>query len=143
MNAFDSTPPRDKMNRVMAELGVEALADFGAGSSALAPTLRTGGSNLLVIESCNSTWLFDHEKSRFRRVPRGAPLDLPASDAEWQRYFRLEVDPDTDAFLVTLNESGSRLLRSFRHVMPCEQCEAPATTELSLEAIRQGGGAAE
>ena len=129
------------MTVVMVEADAQELAGFGARSSAAAGAARAaGGANVLVIESCNSTWLFDHDKSRFRRVPRGAPLDLPAPEAEWQRYFRLEVDPESDAFLVSLNESGSRLLRSFRHTPPCQQCEA-GTAELSLEAIRHGAGA--
>jgi hypothetical protein len=127
------------MTLVMAEVSAQELAGFGLGSTA--PGIRVGGANLLVIESCNSTWLFDHDKSRFRRVPRGTPIDLPAPDAEWQRFWRLEVDPETDAFLVTLNESGSRLLRSFRHTPPCQECEPHGTVELSLEAIRQGPGA--
>ena len=125
------------MTGVMAEVSAQELEGFGLGSTALGT--RVGGANL-VIESCNSTWLFDSEKSRFRRVPRGTPIDLPAPDAEWQRYWRLEVDPETDAFLVSLNESGSRLLRSFRHTPPCHQCEPHGTVELSLEAIRQGPG---
>jgi hypothetical protein len=125
---------------MMAEVSAQELEGFGLGSTAAGS--RAGGANVIVIESCNSTWLFDNDKGRFRRVPRGTPLDLPAPDAEWQRFYRLEVDPDTDAFLVSLNESGSRLLRSFRHRPPCQQCEpeAPGTVELSLEAIAQGAG---
>ncbi|HZQ85340.1 MAG TPA: hypothetical protein VFA83_10905 [Acidimicrobiales bacterium] len=128
----------EMMARVMAEVSAQELEGFGLGSTAT--SARPGSGNVLVIESCNSTWLFDHDKARFRRVPRGTPLDLPAPEAEWQRFHRLEVDPDTDAFLVHLNESGSRLLRSFRHTPPCQQCEPHGTVELSLEAIRQGPG---
>src|SRR5260221_7692878 len=123
---------------VMAEVSAQKWEGLGLGSTAVGT--RVGGANVVVIESCNSTWLFDHDKSRFRRVPRGSPIDLPAPDAEWQRFWRLEVDPETDAFLVSLNESGSRLLRSFRHTPPCQQCEPHGTVELSLEAIRQGPG---
>ena len=128
----------DMIAPVMAEVSAQELEGFGLGS--IGAGTRLGSGNQLIIESCNSTWLFDHDKSRFRRVPRGTPLDLPAPDAEWQRFYRLEVDPDTDAFLVHLNESGSRLLRSFRHRPPCQQCEPHGTVELSLEAIRQGAG---
>ena len=125
---------------MMAEVSAQELEGFGLGSTV--PGTRHGANNMLVIESCNSTWLFDQDKARFRRVPRGTPLDMPAPDAEWQRFYRLEVDPDTDAFLVSLNESGSRLLRSFRHRPPCQQCEPEphGTVELSLEAIAQGPG---
>jgi hypothetical protein len=125
---------------MMAEVSAQELEGFGLGSTAVGA--RPGTANLITIESCNSTWLFDNDMGRFRRVPRATPLDLPAPDAEWQRFFRLEVDPDTDAFLVSLNESGSRLLRSFRHRPPCQQCEPEphGTVELSLEAIAQGPG---
>jgi hypothetical protein len=92
-----------------------------------------------VIESCNSTWVFDAAGKRFRRVPKGTPLDLPTSAADWETYVKLEVDVDSDAFLVTLNEAGTRLLRSYRHTDPCAQCDpGDATTELSLEAIARG-----
>jgi hypothetical protein len=90
-----------------------------------------------VIESCNSTWIFDTKRMRFRRVPKGTPLDLPAAADDWTRYYNLELDLESGAFLVTLNESGSRLLRSFRHTEPCSQCEPNATTEMSLEALRR------
>ena len=100
---------------------------------------RSPSTELQIIESCNSTWLFDTERKRFRRVPRGSSIDLPAVAGDWERYFKLEVDVEDDSFLVTLNEAGSRLLRSFRHGDPCTQCSPNATTELSLEAIRRGG----
>jgi hypothetical protein len=92
-----------------------------------------------IIESCNSTWVFDTTGRRFRRVPKGTPLDLPTSAADWESYVKLEVDVDSDAFLVTLNEAGTKLLRSYRHTDPCAQCDpADATAELSLEAISRG-----
>ena len=100
---------------------------------------RRPSNDLQIIESCNSTWLFDTDRKRFRRVPRGASLDMPAVSGDWERYYKLEVDVEDDSFLVTLNEAGSRLLRSFRHGDPCTQCSPNATTELSLEAIRAQG----
>jgi hypothetical protein len=99
---------------------------------------RRAGSDVQVIESCNSTWLFDASRSRFRRVPKGISLDVPAPADEWQRYYSLEIDDDTGAFVVALNESGTRLLRSYRHVMPCPHCDANQTTEVSLEAVKLG-----
>ena len=100
---------------------------------------RGSSGDLQTIESCNSTWLFDTKRKRFRRVPRGTSLDVPAVAGDWERYYKLEVDVESDSFLVTLNETGTRLLRSFRHGDPCTQCSPNATTELSLEAIRRGG----
>jgi hypothetical protein len=58
--------------------------------------------------------LFDTERKRFRRLPRGADVDAPALDADWEQYFALEIDEASGAFTVTLNEDGTRLLRAFR-----------------------------
>ncbi len=44
------------------------------------------------IESSHSIWLFDTERKRFRRLPRGADADAPALDADWEQYFALELD---------------------------------------------------
>ncbi|MGH9154620.1 MAG: hypothetical protein ACRD1K_01925 [Acidimicrobiales bacterium] len=94
-----------------------------------------GGVVVQVIESCNNTWLFDSKRLRFRRVPRGVPLDLPATSSEWQAYAYLEVDPDSDAFEVALDERGTRLLRSWRHQGACEQCSERQTAEVSKVAV--------
>jgi len=102
-----------------------------------------GGVLVEVIESCHNTWLFDMERHRFRRVPRGVPLDLPATSGEWQRFARLEVDPDSDAFEVALDEHGTRLLRSWRHQGACRLCDERSTAEVSKAAVaaalRSGG----
>ncbi|MEO6121886.1 MAG: hypothetical protein ABIW46_02390 [Acidimicrobiales bacterium] len=94
-----------------------------------------GGVMVKVIESCNNTWLFDLERSRFRRVPRGVPLDLPATSGEWQQFASLEIDPHSDAFEVALDERGSRLLRSWRHQGACVQCDERITAEVSKVAV--------
>jgi hypothetical protein len=69
---------------------------------------------VLRLESSNSIWLFDVERMRFRRVPRGTDPDAPAPAAEWQPYFGLEVEPATGAFTVALNDDGTRRLRAVR-----------------------------
>jgi hypothetical protein len=102
---------------------------------------RSGGrpaNDVQIIESCNSTWLFDADRVRFRRVPKGTSLDVPASPQEWERYYSLELDSESDAFVVTLNAAGTRLLRSYRHRDPCAHCGSNATAELSLEAVKHG-----
>ena len=90
----------------------------------------------VVIESCNSTWLFDGERMRFRRLLRGVDVGRHAATTEWRPYFGLDVDPDSESFVVVLNAEGSRLLRSWRHTDDCVQCGGQATAELSLEEIR-------
>jgi hypothetical protein len=69
---------------------------------------------ILRLESSNSIWLFDVDRMRFRRVPRGTDPDSPALAAEWQPYFGLEVEPATGAFTVALNDDGTRRLRAIR-----------------------------
>ena len=106
---------------------------------------QSGGSRannqVQVIESCNSTWVFDASRMRFRRVPKGTPIDVPVPPEDWQPYYSLELqDDDSGAFVVALNESETRLLRSYRHRVPCPHCDANRTTELSLEAVKRGLG---
>jgi hypothetical protein len=90
----------------------------------------------VVIESCNSTWLFDAERMRFRRILKGVDVGRHAAATEWRTYDRLDVDPYSESFVVVLNAEGSRLLRSWRHTDHCEQCGGEATGELSLDEIR-------
>ena len=97
---------------------------------------HNGGVEPFVLESCNSTWLFDHERLRFRRVLKGFDVGRHPTATEWRPYARLEVDPRSESFVVVLNPEGTRLLRSWRHSDPCAQCGARATTELSLDALR-------
>jgi hypothetical protein len=70
--------------------------------------------DVLQLESSNSIWLFEIERMRFRRVPRGTDPGSNALANDWQPYFGLEVEPDTGAFTVALNEAGTRRLRAVR-----------------------------
>jgi hypothetical protein len=83
------------------------------------------------IESAHSLWLFDTERRRFRRVPRGSDPDALALDSDWEPYYALEIDEATGAFTVTLNEDGTRLLRAFREGAPEASGDA-TTTELRI-----------
>src|SRR5262245_11623172 len=66
------------------------------------------------IDSAHSVWLFDTDRMRFRRLPKGSDADAPSLEQDWQRYFALVEDGDSGAFTVALNEDRTRLLRSFR-----------------------------
>ena len=90
-----------------------------------------------VFESCNSTWVFDREHRRFRRILKGIEVDEHAVLTEWRPYFGLEVADDSEAFTVLLNPEGSRLIRSWRHTGDCAQCGGHVTSELSLEDIER------
>ncbi len=90
----------------------------------------------LVLESCHSTWLFDTERMRFRRILKGLEMEAPPAATEWRPYFGLDIDPYSESFVVRLNAEGTRLLRSWRHVDRCTQCGGQATTELSVDELR-------
>ena len=60
-----------------------------------------------------------------------------ASGAHHYRFIGIEVRPQPGAFVVTLNEACTHLLRSHRHHVPCPHCDANATAELSLEAVKR------
>jgi len=93
-----------------------------------------------VFESCHSTWLFDTERMRFRRVLKN-PGGHGGVTTEWRSYHLLRVDPVSETFTVVLNPEGTRLLHSWRHTGDCAQCGGHATTELSLPELRRAIGA--
>ena len=122
-------PPR----KVRAASGAEtralgALVDLRGG--------MTSPDRFVVIESCHSTWLFVTADRRFCRVvrddanPSGVPTD-------WRPYDRLVVEDDTDAFVIFLDASGTRLLRSWRHTSDCDHCDRDLTSEMSLADIHR------
>ncbi|MCZ7527524.1 MAG: hypothetical protein M5U14_14750 [Acidimicrobiia bacterium] len=90
------------------------------------------------IESSHSTWIFDPERMRFRRVPKGVDPDVPSLERDWERYYGLEIDATTGSFTVTLNPEGTRLLRSWREGTPSHD-EEP-TAELTLEPVDRPDG---
>jgi len=97
---------------------------------------KDAGMEPLVLESCHSTWLFDTERMRFRRILKGLDLDSRLATTDWRPYYGLDLDPVSESFVVLLNQDGTRLLRSWRHVEHCTQCGGEATGELSLDELR-------
>lgn len=91
------------------------------------------GEAPLVLESCHSTWIFDRGRRRFRRILKDLDLDPVEATTEWRPYERLEVDEDSESFVVVLNPSGTRRIRSWRHGEGCVQCAGQPTTEIALE----------
>ena len=77
------------------------------------------------IESTHSTWLFDTERMRFCRLPRGIDPMSIGLEGEWQPYYGLELDP-SGSFTVALNADHTRMLRAWRD-------ETEATKELELQ----------
>lgn len=93
-------------------------------------------SSPTILESCHSTWVFDTERMRFRRILKGLDMDARTASTAWRPYFGLELDPVSESFVVLLNPEGTRLLRSWRHVEHCPQCGGEATGELSVAEMR-------
>jgi hypothetical protein len=99
--------------------------------------VEVGGSAVCVLESCNSVWLFDPARRRFRRVPRGARLDMPSTESDWTVYYRLDLDPASGAFSVGLNADDTRVVRSWVHTEACRHCASDQTGELSVEMMQR------
>ena len=90
----------------------------------------------ITVDSCHSRWVFDAERHRYRRVPKGPGLGVRTAMTEWRPYHSLHLDPNSDSFVVVLNDAGSRMLRSWRHTQAvCSQCGATRTEELSVDDI--------
>jgi hypothetical protein len=100
-----------------------------------APAGRRAGESPLVIESCHSTWVIDQERRRFRRVLKGLDLDTRHASTDWRGYHSFEIDELTGGFVLWLNESGSRVMRSRRHTERCADCGGEVTSELSLDEV--------
>lgn len=98
--------------------------------------VRARASQIVVIESCHSTWLFDETNHRFRRMVKGPRIDRSVS-TDWRPYDHLIIDDHTEAFIVFLDVAGTRLLRSWRHLQDCDRCGGEATAEMSIEELQR------
>ncbi len=96
--------------------------------------MEKSSSQMMVLESCKSTWVFDTGMNRFRRVLKDGTKESGVVTA-WQPYSHIEFDDDSESFSVWLNEEGTRRHRSWRHRSHCDACGGEVTTELNLEAI--------
>ena len=91
--------------------------------------------NIITLDSCHSTWIFDARQLRFCRILRGIAVGQRRISTEWRPYWELEIDPHGRTFTVVLNEARTRLIRSSIHTQECTECSGSPTTELSLEDI--------
>ena len=91
--------------------------------------------NLITLESCHSTWIFDARHLRFCRILKGIAAGQHRISTEWRPYWELVIDPHEESFTVFLNESRTRLVRSSVHTRECVRCGGHHTTELSLDSI--------
>ncbi len=93
--------------------------------------------NLITLESCHSTWIFDARQLRFWRILKGVAVGHRQISTAWRPYWDLEIDPHGRSFTVFLDEPHTRLIRSSIHVPDCVQCGGSHTTELSLHDIHR------
>jgi hypothetical protein len=87
------------------------------------------------LESCHSTWVFEPDRMRFRRILRGGDAGQRAVATEWRTYYGLELKEDSEGFTVALNPAGTQLVRSWRHTHDCLQCGSHVTGQMSVAAI--------
>ncbi len=92
---------------------------------------------IITLESCHSTWIFDTRHLRFCRILRGIAVGRRHISTEWRPYWELEIDPHGRTFTVFLNEARSRLVRATMHTQTCAVCGSSRTSELSLEEIQR------
>jgi hypothetical protein len=93
--------------------------------------------NLITLESCHSTWIFDARQLRFCRILRGIAVGQRRISTEWRPYWELEIDPHGRTFTVFLNEGRTRLVRSSIHTDACVECNSARTAEISLHDIQR------
>lgn len=118
-----------------AKPGVVSPLPLARAGARPARTSGNGTGRPLVIESCHSTWVFDEDNHRFRRLLKGARIGRSISTS-WRSYHHVVFDDRSDAFLVFLDPCGTRLLRSWRHLGDCGKC-GEATAEISAEDVRR------
>ena len=88
-----------------------------------------------MLESCHSTWEFEPERGRFRRIVKGTDTDRHPGTTEWRPYYGVESKENAEAFVVLLNPSGTRLIQSWHHTHDCLQCGTQVTGQVSLDDI--------
>jgi hypothetical protein len=91
--------------------------------------------DIVSLESCHSTWIFDPGQQRYCRILRDIAVGHRRISTEWRPYWELQVDPHGRNFTVFLNEARTRLVRSSIHTPGCAACGGSRTTELSLDEI--------
>lgn len=94
------------------------------------------GSSLRVLDSCAFTWVFDEAGRRFRRVPRGAALDVPYPAEAWRPYERLELNGARSSFAVVTEVNGTLVFRCWLHRDPCPRCQPVAEPSLDVDELR-------
>src|SRR5438309_5547285 len=116
------------MHLKAGEMSPHNHGDTATTAAWTSPETQMEAAGVTILESCHSVWVFDQEHMRFRRVPHGIRLDIPAAKADWTRYYRLDIDVATGAFTVDLTEDGTHILRSWVHRPSCAHCETGKAT---------------
>jgi hypothetical protein len=91
---------------------------------------------LRVLDSCSFTWVFDEQRRRFRRVPRGAALDLPAPRGAWITYDRVELNDARGSFAVFADAGGTHVFRCWLHRDPCPRCRPAGEDGIDVDEMR-------
>jgi hypothetical protein len=104
----------------------------GPGPTNATPEPEARLQDMIILESCHNTWIFDSVQMQFCRIVKGIKVAGRDVCTGWRPYWGLELDHQSEGFCVYLNPSRTRLVRSWRHTQDCHQCGGGSTTELSL-----------
>ena len=90
----------------------------------------------VLLESCTSTWIFDTQRMRFRRVVKGLGLTSRDAITAWRPYYALEIDGASESFTVALNPERTRRIQSWRHLTTCLECGGGTQSALDPEELK-------
>ncbi len=110
------------------------------GDQYLIPPSEATGSEVWRLESCGFTWLFDVHRRRFRRIPRGAAVNVPVPPSAWAPYHNVEIHERRMSFAVSLDARATRVLRCSFHVEPCSYCGSGNRRRQSPDELEGAGG---
>jgi hypothetical protein len=96
-----------------------------------------GHVDVVILESCHSTWIFDTDHKQFCRILKDVEGTHRPVSTDWRPYAELDLDPSSESFTVHLNATHTRQIRSWRHTRDCDQCGGHETAELPLDDIRR------
>ena len=101
------------------------------------PSMASVHPLVIVLESCNCTWVFDPHQLEFCRILKGITVERRSVATGWRPYWQLEPDDVGEGFTVYLNEARTRRIRSWHHTENCNQCGGRQCADLSADEVEQ------
>ena len=96
--------------------------------------------NMITLESCHSTWIFDARQLRFCRILKGIAVGQRWISTEWRPYWELEIDPREKSFTIFLNEARADAKPGLLNALACgatDYIEKPIDPATFVDQIRK------